>query len=213
MQVITGTSGNSDLPVIDELEEIVRLVERQTPAYVRYSEGPDRDREAPSRDYETGLLLPGLCVTSLKMPDWWTLPVHEWVARRISKYAHLMQDVPQPRPWLLTGCEAGLGPEHEPLLTECRPLAWVGPVALADAVRIYQRRFTVARRADVVLAELTADQQAMAQRIFLRLIQFGAGRADTSRQRAMAELRAHWGRAGRLRRDARTPDPEPTREA
>jgi hypothetical protein len=41
-----------------------------------------------------------------------------------------------------------------------------------------------------VLAELTADQQAIAQRIFLRLIQFGTGQANSSRQRAMAELRA-----------------------
>jgi energy-coupling factor transporter ATP-binding protein EcfA2 len=47
----------------------------------------------------------------------------------------------------------------------------------------------VARHADAVLAGLTPAQQAIARRIFLRLIQFGEGRADTRRQRGVDELR------------------------
>ena len=48
----------------------------------------------------------------------------------------------------------------------------------------------VARHADAALAELSPEQQAIARRIFLRLVQFGEGRADTRRQRRFAELRS-----------------------
>jgi hypothetical protein len=47
----------------------------------------------------------------------------------------------------------------------------------------------IARRADAALAALSAEQQAIARRIFLRLIQFGEGRADTRRQQPEAALR------------------------
>ena len=48
----------------------------------------------------------------------------------------------------------------------------------------------MARRADAALAALTTpEQQAIARRIFLRLVQFGEGRADTRRQQTVAELR------------------------
>ena len=47
----------------------------------------------------------------------------------------------------------------------------------------------MARRADAALAALTTpEQQAIARRIFLRLVQFGEGRADTRRQQTVAEL-------------------------
>jgi hypothetical protein len=48
----------------------------------------------------------------------------------------------------------------------------------------------IARRADATLASLTPAQQAIARRIFLRLIQFGQGRADTRRQQPIAALRS-----------------------
>jgi WD40 repeat protein len=48
----------------------------------------------------------------------------------------------------------------------------------------------MARRADAALANLTPVQQAMARRVFLRLVQFGEGRADTRRQQSVAALRA-----------------------
>ncbi len=48
----------------------------------------------------------------------------------------------------------------------------------------------IARRADAALADLeTAAKQAIARRIFLRLIQFGEGRADTRRQQSVDDLR------------------------
>ena len=48
----------------------------------------------------------------------------------------------------------------------------------------------IAMKADATLAELNERQQAIARRIFLRLIQFGEGRADTRRQQPVASLRA-----------------------
>lgn len=48
----------------------------------------------------------------------------------------------------------------------------------------------IAMKADATLAELSPSQQVIARRIFLRLIQFGEGRADTRRQQPVASLRA-----------------------
>ncbi|BAZ27643.1 WD-repeat protein [Cylindrospermum sp. NIES-4074] len=48
----------------------------------------------------------------------------------------------------------------------------------------------IARRADAAIADLSAEQQVIARRIFLRLIQFGEGRADTRRQQPVNALRA-----------------------
>ncbi|HEU5100987.1 MAG TPA: TIR domain-containing protein [Roseiflexaceae bacterium] len=48
----------------------------------------------------------------------------------------------------------------------------------------------IARRADATLAGLSAAQQTIARRIFLRLIQFGEGRADTRRQQPLAALQS-----------------------
>ena len=48
----------------------------------------------------------------------------------------------------------------------------------------------MARRADMALADLSEEQQVIARRIFLRLIQFGEGRPDTRRQQTVKELRS-----------------------
>lgn len=54
----------------------------------------------------------------------------------------------------------------------------------------------MARRADAALAALTPEQQIIARRIFLRLVQFGEGRADTRRQQRVSALRAEGEEAG-----------------
>ena len=48
----------------------------------------------------------------------------------------------------------------------------------------------IARRADATLAKPDQAQQVIARRIFLRLIQFGEGRADTRRQQPLDALRS-----------------------
>jgi len=46
----------------------------------------------------------------------------------------------------------------------------------------------VVTKADTTLADLSPAQKAIARRIFLRLVQFGEGRADTRRQQTIADL-------------------------
>jgi WD40 repeat protein len=60
-----------------------------------------------------------------------------------------------------------------------------GPAAARSGLQA-----AMARRADATLAELTPDRQAIARRIFVRLVQFGEGRADTRRQQRMSDLRS-----------------------
>lgn len=48
----------------------------------------------------------------------------------------------------------------------------------------------IAMKADATMAEFSSAQQAIARRTFLRLIQFGEGRADTRRQQPLSALRA-----------------------
>jgi hypothetical protein len=48
----------------------------------------------------------------------------------------------------------------------------------------------MARHADVAVAKLSPEQQVIARRMFLRLVQFGEGRADTRRQQSVAKLRS-----------------------
>lgn len=48
----------------------------------------------------------------------------------------------------------------------------------------------IARRADQTLQQLSPEGQGIARRIFLRLIQFGEGRADTRRQQGVGQLRS-----------------------
>jgi hypothetical protein len=164
--MIVGGSRGVDLAVIDNFDEIVHLVQHPPSLFIRYSEGPERDLEGPSVDYESGLTLPGLSVTPLIPPPWWTRPAREWVARRMCKYANLMQAPRQPQPWLLVGREVGLGPDHEPLIAEATPIAWVGPVALAEAKRIYHQRFTIGRDACYLSPRPTAERTGVASSIF-----------------------------------------------
>ncbi|MDQ2809725.1 MAG: hypothetical protein M3Z04_22850 [Chloroflexota bacterium] len=61
----------------------------------------------------------------------------------------------------------------------------------SGATRRSGLQVAIARRADATLAALpAAAHRVLAQRIFLRLIQFGEGRADTRRQQTVGELRA-----------------------
>lgn len=48
----------------------------------------------------------------------------------------------------------------------------------------------IARIADATFAALEKEQQVIARRVFLHLVQFGEGRPDTRRQRSKAELRS-----------------------
>lgn len=62
-----------------------------------------------------------------------------------------------------------------------------GPSAAGERTGL---QVAIANRADDAYASLSEAGQAIARRIFLRLVQFGAGRADTRRQQPVAALEA-----------------------
>jgi hypothetical protein len=133
------------LRTVDDLDELVRLVQELPDLFVRYSKGPSHDaRRGYSRDYESGVDMPGLSVTTIAPEPWWTRPAEDWVARRLCKYEELGDE--QDRfPWLLTGQVVGYGPDHEPLIVDVRPVARVGREVLERARRLYEERFEVAQ--------------------------------------------------------------------
>ncbi|HSF29898.1 MAG TPA: TIR domain-containing protein, partial [Candidatus Tectomicrobia bacterium] len=86
-----------------------------------------------------------------------------------------------------------------PLVQETLVLLWEQlqrrylPLSAYDALGDGERtglQVAMAHRADAALAKLSADGQQLARRIFLRLVQFGEGRADTRRQQSVAALRS-----------------------
>jgi len=85
-----------------------------------------------------------------------------------------------------------------PLLQETLVLLWERlqrrflPLSTYEALGDDARtglQVAMARRADAALAALAPEQQPIARRIFLRLVQFGEGRADTRRQQPVVALR------------------------
>jgi hypothetical protein len=134
-----------DLPLADDLAEVVQLVQQNGGLYLRYSKGPGADAEQPfSHDYEAGVDLPGLSVTTIQPEYWWPRPTQDWVARRICKYADLGEEEDR-FPWLLRGRVVGYGPDHEPLVRDVEPVARISDRALHQAKACYEERFEVGR--------------------------------------------------------------------
>ncbi len=86
-----------------------------------------------------------------------------------------------------------------PLVQETMQLLWGQMERRLLPLKAYQRlggdgrsglAVAVATKADATLAELSSEQQSIARRIFLRLVQFGEGRADTRRRQPLSALRA-----------------------
>lgn len=133
------------LPVVEDLDRLEALVRERPGLYLRYSRGPEADRDRPSRDYESGLPLPGLSVTVLSPERWWTRPLRDWLARQVCKYTHLAEADDRRRGWVLEGREVGRGPDSEPLVGDVRPVAWLGERAVAQAREHYRRVFAAGR--------------------------------------------------------------------
>lgn len=132
------------LPLIESLDELTDLVARHSDVYLRYSEGPKTDRaESASCDYESGLLMPGLSVSAIAPEPWWPRAPQDWIARRIRQYAQLHERGRYP--WVLTGRVVGHGPDHEPLVTDIRPIARLSDETLRQAAARYRERFEVGR--------------------------------------------------------------------
>lgn len=136
----------SSMTTITSFDRLVRAVEDHPgTVYLRYSHGPDADTDGhPSHDYESGAQLPGLSVTILSPEPWWDRPTADWIARRVCKYAELGERDDR-QPWLLAGAVVGRGPDHEPLVGEFQPLAWVDGAVVEQAREHYHARFEVGR--------------------------------------------------------------------
>jgi hypothetical protein len=122
------------LPTITDLAELVGYLGDDV--YVRWSKGPDADAASASRDSLTGVELPGLSASPLRIEPWWGERSRElWVARRLFDYRHL-RDLrgPDVRAWVLRGELVGRGPDNEPLVRCLEPLAWVADTALEECI-------------------------------------------------------------------------------
>lgn len=132
-----------DLPTLGSLEELCRVVGEDV--YVRFSKGPEDDDGSTSRDYESGLDLPGLSVNPLCPESWWTRPLEEYLARQICNYAHIKDESDdERRAWLLRGETVSRGPDNEPLVRTFTPVAWLSDDLIREAKRLYEERFDVA---------------------------------------------------------------------
>jgi hypothetical protein len=133
------------LPVIRGLDELTEIAAAEHAAYLRYSRGPEADGRQASRDYESGLELPGLSAVALAPPDWWRRPAADWLARQVCKYAHLAEGDTGRYAWILTGLVVGRGPDDEPLVADPKPLAIVSDGLVEQARSHYYDRFEVGR--------------------------------------------------------------------
>jgi WD40 repeat protein len=86
-----------------------------------------------------------------------------------------------------------------PLVQETMVLLWDAMPRRLLPIAVYTRlggagrsglAVAIAMKADATMADLAPAAQAIARRTFVRLIQFGEGRADTRRQQPLAALRA-----------------------
>lgn len=146
-----------ELPRVTSLKALVALFDGSGEVYLRYSKGPEHDAGAESsRDYEADVEMPGLSVCAVMPEAWWPRPAEEWVARRIRQYADLADD--ERFPWLLTGVQVGSGPDHEPLLTDIRPIAVLDRRVVDEAAQLYRSRFRVGN--DSSADRESAGQQA-----------------------------------------------------
>jgi len=138
-----GPDDSFELPTLERLDELTILIDHGETVYLRYSPGPAADASHPSTDHESGLVMPGLSANPLAPPGWWSLPVADWVARRVCQYLRELAE--GARPWVLTGRVIDFGPDNEPLLDEIRPIAWLSGSLVREAHRRYQERLDAGR--------------------------------------------------------------------
>ena len=140
-----STHSMAEIPTLRTLDELVAQMNGGGELYVRYSEGPEKDQGRESRDYESGLDLPGLSVNQLAPESWWTRPLEEWLARQLCQYAHLSQADDDRHAWILRGRVVGRGPDNEPLVADVTPVAELSADLIDQARKVYEERFDVGR--------------------------------------------------------------------
>jgi WD40 repeat protein len=141
--------------------------------------------------------------------DLWPLDPSERVEIAPLRGATLAEAIGKPAEKVGVYLEAGLverlladaadEPGVLPLVQETMVLLWDKRERRLLPLRTYEElgqgnlsglAVAIATRADAVFAQLDESQRKIARRIFLRLVQFGEGRADTRRQQRVSTLRA-----------------------
>jgi Family of unknown function (DUF6098) len=137
---------------LDEVAELLVGWSDERELYVRWTDDIERDvKTEVSRDELTGVELPGLSVNPLHVEQWWDgRPMTTWVARRLYDYRHLHETRgSDTRPWVVAGVEIGRGPDNEPLIGHCTPIAEIDLSvikAATDEVRQLGRHWGSMRR-------------------------------------------------------------------
>ncbi len=140
--------------------------------------------------------------------DFWPVKQGERLEVAPLRGTMLRQAIEQPATQVKVKLEAGLverlladaadEPGALPLVQETMVQLWEVMQDSLLSLNAYEQLSTEERsglagamtdKAEVTLDELSPVQQAIARRIFLRLIQFGEGRADTRRQRPVTDLK------------------------
>jgi hypothetical protein len=133
------------LPLVPDLQALTELVRWRPGLYLRQSQGPEADMSGHgSFDYESGVEMPGLSVTTLDPEPWWPRSPMDWIARRVCKYADL-SEMEGRHAWLLRGRIVGRGPDHEPLVVDVEPIAQLDDLVVHEARDHYHACFDVAR--------------------------------------------------------------------
>lgn len=128
---------------LEEMAELLSSWRDERALFVRWTDDIERDvHDELSRDELTGIELPGLSANSLHVEPWWgNRPLPTWIARRLYDYRHLPETrSPDTRPWVVAGAEAGRGPDNEPLIVGCEPVAEVD-LSVIDAATEAVRQF------------------------------------------------------------------------
>jgi hypothetical protein len=98
-----------DVPMLDSLVDLERMVKQSADFYVRYAEGWDADRERGSKNHESGIEMLALSVNPLSPELCWTRPLTDWLARQLCQFKHLFGEYPKRKGWIAHGNNAGRG--------------------------------------------------------------------------------------------------------
>lgn len=133
---LTRSSSGYARGELRDLASVVRLATTRPGLLLRHSRGPDWDLSTErSVDQSVGVDMPGLSVAHLTPELWWPLDPTIWVARRIAEYARPGTDA---FAWILDGRQVAQGPDHEPLVRECRPVARLTDSVVAEACNVWR---------------------------------------------------------------------------
>lgn len=122
--------------MLSELADLLENWDGDRGLYVRWTRDLEADlADEVSRDELTGIELPGLSANGLAIEPWWgDRSTQDWLGRKLYDYRHLPHRRGEgTRPWVLTGRESARGPDNEPLIIDCAPVAEIDDAVIEQA--------------------------------------------------------------------------------